>query len=361
MTQPSDSVSSGRRPPSPPVPRPPLGPPASGVVPPPPSAVAAIVTPSLGAASNLTTAPAAETGARSVEEPNDAAATPDAERRQAAEVTASAAAVEAAATAATAPSGLPPRHVPGPPGQPVGPHPKPAWKVRRHRRLPRLRIGSHVAAPEDLDRLQLTSASFGLLIGRDQAGYPVALPLFQPVPTRVALIGGAWATRLLAFRALAFGARVVVFTPEPEGWLELGRRAAARNDRISIRHHGDPLSVQGTADAPLLLLSILGPGVEGALTPGPLPAWTTAVTALPELTSAQVPHVQQAGLVLTQRLAPAEADLLSGACRVPAETGYALQVLHDDMVAVLSPGRTRYAWVNLSPLESHTLGSPGRV
>lgn len=274
-----------------------------------------------------------------------------------------AAAATPLAAVIAAPGAVPPHR---PPGQPTGPEaprplPEPMWRIRRHRRLPRLRIGAHVASPAELDRLQLTHASFGLLIGRDQAGHPVALPLFQPEPTRVVLIGAGWATRLLVFRALAFGPRAVVSTTDPGGWLELGRRASARNDRITVRAPDDPLSTGGSGDAPLLLVS--GPaltGLEPSPESAPLPAWTTALTVLPELTPPRAAHIHQAGLVLTQRLSAAEADGLAGICRLPAETSYALQVLHNDMLAVLSPHRTRYAWVHLSATELATLGPPGR-
>ena len=180
--------------------------------------------------------------------------------------------------------------------------------------------------------------------------------LFQPAH-RVVLIG--WLGHPAAgVRALAFGARAGV--DDAPG---AGRTGPAHGTQRP--DHGprprDPLSTGGSGDAPLLPVS--GPaltGLEPSPESAPLPAWTTALTVLPELTPPRAAHIHQAGLVLTQRLSAAEADGLAGICRLPAETSYALQVLHNDMLAVLSPHRTRYAWVHLSATELATLGPPGR-
>lgn len=102
------------------------------------------------------------------------------------------------------------------------------WRPRKQRSVPQLDIGRHLATEAELNLLQLTGTSFDFQLGRNQAGFPVTLTLFQPVPVSIALVGASWAARLLAYRALRFGAKVHVFTDRPAGWADLGRAATDR-------------------------------------------------------------------------------------------------------------------------------------
>ncbi|QSB15313.1 hypothetical protein JQS43_02820 [Natronosporangium hydrolyticum] len=275
------------------------------------------------------------------------------------------AAAPAAAAAATPPGRViavaavppapssPPTNESDPDGD--GPTTSPSWRARRHRRLRRLRIGHHAASGDELDRLQLTGSAFGLLLGRDQAGGPVAVTLFRPEPTEVVLIGGPWAAELVTFRSLGFGARTVVFTAEPDGWIELGRRATGRTDRVAVLELGSPVRMSASVDAPVLRLG----GAHPLASEG-LPPWTTRLSVLSQVTPAQAELLASADIVLSQRLSPAESETLAPIRQLTAGTVHTLQVLGDDMLAVLTSAGTRYAWVHATAAERELLSEPYR-
>jgi hypothetical protein len=259
----------------------------------------------------------------------------------------------AAAVAAPSTSGGP-----GPVDRPdeAGPtEPEPRWHARRHRRLQRLRAGQHAAPHRALEELQVSSESFGLLLGGGQAGEPVVVRLFRRRPSRVVLVGGAWAAELVAFRALRFGARAVVFAQNPAGWVDLGRRATGRTDRVAVLAPGSPVSMRPSEDSPVLRLT--GPEPEEA--DGP-PEWTTTMSVLPRVAPAHAAQLAGADLVLAQRLSPPEAAGLASILDLPARTGHLLRVLHDDMLAVLAATGPQYAWVRPSSTELDTFGPPAR-
>lgn len=263
--------------------------------------------------------------------------------------------ISGAAAAAPAPA-LPPPPIVATPAPPAGPpttgsDPSPPvdavqqWRARRHRRLPRLRIGQHAAPDEALDQLQLRAGSVGLLLGRGRAGEPVTLRLFRHRPTRVVLVADAWAAQLVTFRALRFGARVVVFTPEPAGWIDLGRRATGRTDRVTVLAPGAPVNRPASADSPVLRVYV-------GDAPGPdLPQWTASLTVMPPLTVTDLGirpdrAILFAGVdvVLAQRLTPREVAALAPVLRLPRDLQQALPSLPDGVLAALSRTGTQYAW-----------------
>lgn len=266
-------------------------------------------------------------------------------------------AAAAAAPAPQAPEGAPPPGDPDP--EDTTPAQPPAWRLRRHRRLPTLRIGRHVADDEALDRLQLSAASPGLRLGRDQAGDPVALPLFRPEPTRVVLIGPSATAALLALRALRLGCRLMVFTHDTGGWIALGRRATGRTDRVAVLAPGSAVNRVSSADAPVLRMLLPDPATGTPPSPDPdLPGWSTELSASPRLTPALADRLAAADLVLAHRLPPTEAAGLCAARRLAGPVAHLLQVLHDDMLAVLSPAGQRYAWIGPTRLEADILAEP---
>ena len=268
----------------------------------------------------------------------------------------------AAAAAAVPPAPLGPFPVVEQPVATEPPPPRPSWQARRHRGLDRLSVGRHVAPTAELDQLQLTSVSFGLLLGRDQTGGPVTVRMFRPAPLHVVLVCGAWAAKLVTYRALRFGARLVVVTPDPAGWIDLGRRATGRTDRVAVVDDlRAPVSREASADAPVLRLTGLGAAAEQDLPVTALPQWNTRLSVLPQVTPEQVTpyraaQLASADLLLTQRLSTPEATTLAAALQLTERTSYILQVLHDDMLAVLTKAGIRYAWLHPTSTEQSTLG-----
>lgn len=254
---------------------------------------------------------------------------------------------------AAAPAKPPPGPDPEEDPEPGTGRARPAWRARPVRPLSRLRIGQHAAPPAALDQLQLTGAWFGLRLGRSQDGSPVTVTLFRPEPVRVVLLGGAWAVRLIAYRSLAAGARVQVFTDQPAGWVDLGRRATGRTDRVAVLPPGAPAAVPGSADAPVLRLTVAGePDGDDPVDPGELPGWTTrlSVPVPAGLARARtMAAVAGADLLLAERLTRPEATMVAAVRRLPVRTAYTLQVLQDGMLAVLTATRTRYAWTDPTP------------
>ncbi len=227
-----------------------------------------------------------------------------------------------------------------------------------HGRLPRLRIGSHVATLGGLAQLAVASPGAGLILGADRDRHPVPVRLFRSEPTRTALVGGAWAGQLLAFRALALGARVVVLTAEPALWHGMGERATGRSDRMGILAGERQIAVSGTAQQPVLVIYDLG--LTGPTSPTPLGPWQTQLTILRRLDEAGMPVVQESMLVMLQRLGGTEAALAGAALRLSGQSARLLQVMEDDMLALLGGGADRYVWLAQTDIERRQMGAPRR-
>jgi hypothetical protein len=224
--------------------------------------------------------------------------------------------------------------------------------------LPRLRIGSHLASRQALAQLAVPSAGTGLILGADRDRQQVPVRLFRPEATRTTLVGGVWAAHLVAFRALALGARVVALTVEPGAWQGLGERATGRGDRMGVVAGEQPIVVSGDAQQPILIIYDLG--LAGPIAPAPLGPWQTQLVVLRRLEPPGVPAVQECNLALLQRVDGAEAALAGSALRLSPQSVRLLQVLEDDMLALLGGGADRYVWVNQTEIERQYTGPPRR-
>jgi len=248
----------------------------------------------------------------------------------------------------------------GPPGTVVDTRRPPDGNGHRapSGRLAPLRIGSHTASRSALAQLRFSSLGTGLILGADRQQRPVSVRFFRPAPVRVALVGSVWAAQLVAFRALALGARVTVVTAEPHAWHSFGERSTGRSDRVVITAAERPIAPSATALRPALVIYDLG--VAGARSPQPLGPWQTQLTVLRQLDQAGAPAVQDCDVVLLQRLGGTEAGLLSDALRLPPQSTQFLQVMPDDMVALVSGGAERYLWFAQTDVERQYGGAPRR-
>ncbi|RZS90376.1 hypothetical protein EV189_2161 [Motilibacter rhizosphaerae] len=123
--------------------------------------------------------------------------------------------------------------------------------------------GSPAAAPPGVpvlvaDRASLVSAApptgpAGLLLGRGEDPWPVALALFRPRPTRLVVADLALA-RVVAFRAMAVGARVAVATTRPEGWAPLLTTAGDGRHRVQVVSGATRAAEGASPHSPLLLV-----------------------------------------------------------------------------------------------------------
>ncbi|MEH1130716.1 hypothetical protein [Micromonospora sp. CPCC 206061] len=225
-------------------------------------------------------------------------------------------------------------------------------------RLARLRIGSHTASRSALAQLRIASPGTGLILGADRQQGPVSVRFFRPEPTRIALVGGAWAGQLVTFRALALGARVAVVTADPQAWQGFGERATGRGDRVAVLSAEQPLAVTASAQQPILVVYDLGQ--LGATAPQPLGPWQTQLTILRQLSQPGVPSIQDCNLVMLQRLGSTEAALAGSSLRLPAASTQFLQVMADDMIALVGDGAERYIWFAQTDVERQYSGAPRR-
>jgi hypothetical protein len=206
--------------------------------------------------------------------------------------------------------------------------------------------------------LRISAQGTGLILGADQHQAPVSVRFFRPEPTRVTLVGGAWASQLIAFRALALGTRVAVVTNQPHGWQGFGERVTGRDDRMSVLGAEQPVTLTGTAQQPLLVIHDLG--LVGTASSAPLGPWQTQLTVLRQLERSGVPAVQDADLVLLQRIGSAEAAFIANALRLPAPSVQYLQTMADDMMAMVAGGSDHYLWFAQTDVERQYGGPPRR-
>ncbi|GLY64810.1 hypothetical protein [Amycolatopsis taiwanensis] len=228
------------------------------------------------------------------------------------------------------------------------------WRTRRHRSIPRLRIGAHYASERALNLLQVSASSFGIGLGRDSNGVPIAVSLFRPEPVTVDLVGGAWAARLLAYRALRSGARLMVFSDQWAYWVQFGQSVTGRSDRVAVLAPDADAGVTASADAPVLCLHDTAPA------PGQPQPWQTRLQLHRRVAPERVAAVRDADMLLMQRLTPNEAGLIAPVLGLPPQTVGQLQTLRDDMMALITQGGNRYVWLDQVPAEVHWLGRPGR-
>jgi hypothetical protein len=230
------------------------------------------------------------------------------------------------------------------------------WRRRKQRSVPRLQVGQHQATERQLDLMQLAGTSFGFPLGRNQAGFPVSVTLFRPDPVSISLVGASWAARLLAYRALRYGAKVLVFTDQPAGWADLGRAATGRGDRVAVLEPGSPAGVVASADAPVLSLY----DAESPPSPAEAAPWQTRVMVLHQFTPHRAATALSSDVLLLQRLAPVEAATIAAARGFTSRTAGQLQQLRDDMMAVLTKSENHYVWLGPADAELEELGPAGR-
>jgi hypothetical protein len=172
------------------------------------------------------------------------------------------------------------------------------------------------------------------------------------------LVGGSWAAQLVAFRAFGLGARVAVISPEPDAWQEFGQRATGQADRVCVISTHQPTALAGTAQQPVLVID--DRGLAAAASAQALGPWQTSLTILRRLDLSGVALVQECDLVLLQRLGGDEATVAGRALRLPGPSTQFLQVMADDMVALVSDGAERYVSFAQTDVERDHTGGPRR-
>jgi hypothetical protein len=213
-------------------------------------------------------------------------------------------------------------------------------------------------AADALDGLELPVGSSGLMLGNNRHGVPVIARLFRPEQTRALLIGGVRCAQLVALRAMALGARVVVQTARPHAWEPFVRGAAVPGESIAVVPPGRALEIApGTALHPLLVVVDVGP-VGPDTRPGH--GWQATLVVRDEFTAADVDVASRADLLVVQPLRPDEATL-AGAALGLGDAAQWLTRIRPDMVGVINRRAVRWAALSTTPIETQLIGPPART
>jgi hypothetical protein len=220
------------------------------------------------------------------------------------------------------------------------------------------RIGLHLSGPEAFAENELHVGGAGLMVGRNRQKLPVALRLFRSKPTQMLLVGGVRCAQLLAFRALALGARLFIQTAREQEWDAFLRRCGVGREMAVFLPPGASPPVPGTLAQPHLVIVDVGPTMEP--TPGAGAPWRTTLIVREDLASWDVGLLQHSDVVVLQRLTESEAAVAASALGL-AEVQTWLPRIHPEMVALIS--RARLQWVLLGPTatEQGLLGSVARA
>ncbi|MEU7976243.1 type VII secretion protein EccE [Micromonospora sp. NPDC049089] len=208
-----------------------------------------------------------------------------------------------------------------------------------------------------VDDWELSLGDAGMMVGTNRHGRAVTVRLFRPESTRVLLVGGVRAAQLVALRALALGALVVVQTARPRAWEPFVRGVGAPGGTIPLLPPGRAVADGvGTALRPLLLIVDAGP-VAAEAVPGP--PWRATLVVRDELTPADVDALSRADLALLQPLTSAEATLAGAALGLGGSAEW-LTRIREDMVAVVNRRALRWALLSPTPIEAQLIGPPTR-
>jgi type VII secretion protein EccE len=210
---------------------------------------------------------------------------------------------------------------------------------------------------EVVDGLRLTVGVTGLMLGHNRAGEPVVARLFRPEQTRALLIGGVRCAQLLALRAMALGARVVVQTARPQVWEPFTRGAAVPGESIAVVPPGRAVEIPaGSALHPLLVVVDVGP-VGADTRPGA--GWQATLVVRDDFTPADVDVASRADLLVLQPLRPDEAALVGAAVGL-GEAAQWLTRIRPDMVGLVNRRAVRWAALAQTPIEAQLIGPPTR-
>ncbi|MDQ6875039.1 MAG: hypothetical protein M3042_08280 [Actinomycetota bacterium] len=145
----------------------------------------------------------------------------------------------------------------------------------------------------------------GLVVGLDDDRAPVPVRLFRGEPTRLAVVGEPFIVRVLAFRALAVGARVRVVTPRPSIWRPLAGALGDDQQLVTFEPPGSSPSGGGSLVRPVL--TVLDTGSQRADLRRAAAAWGTVLTLLPAVIESGAPVLRAAHLTILQRCGETEA------------------------------------------------------
>jgi hypothetical protein len=147
-------------------------------------------------------------------------------------------------------------------------------------------------------------------------------------------------------------------TVEPQAWNGFGERAVGHADRVVVLHGEQQGSIVGTVRQPALVIHDLG--VNGPTASLPIGPWQTHLTVLRRLDPPGVPDVQRCDLLILQRLNATEASLAETALRLTSRSAQLLQMMEDEMLALIGGNANRYLWLHPTAVERQFMGAAWR-
>lgn len=221
---------------------------------------------------------------------------------------------------------------------------------------PGSRMGLHLANAAAFTGLDLLAGGSGLVVGRNRQGSTVTVKLFRPEPTRLMLVGGVRCAQLLAFRAMALGARLCIQTAREQEWDAYLRRCAVGRESAAFVPPGTQLP-PATPTEPQLVLVDTGPSTPDQMMDAP---WRATLVVRDELAGWDVDTMLRSDIVLMQRLTVPESAVAADALGL-AEAQSWLPQIHPEMVGVISKGRLQWVLLSLTSTERSLIGSAARA
>ncbi|MBS2965329.1 hypothetical protein KGA66_19925 [Actinocrinis puniceicyclus] len=217
----------------------------------------------------------------------------------------------------------------------------------------------HILEADQLSALSLPVGDDGVVIGSDPHRRPAVLGLFRPRPVDGALVAGSYLAQLLALRAAATGARIVIETARPELWSALAQNAGGGQQIVALVPVRRVGALGATASSPVLLIRDCG--ARPPRLSQPKTAWQTTFTLLPFLDPGYAGQLVSADLVALQRISPQEAQLAARVVRLGAEDVQALSGLPDELTLWCARHGRQYVYSMPTQLEAGLLGAPRRM
>ncbi|GAA1417052.1 hypothetical protein GCM10009662_68620 [Catellatospora coxensis] len=214
-------------------------------------------------------------------------------------------------------------------------------------------VGGRVQRPAAVAVLATPYGGCGLMIGVNRHSEPVSFRLFRPEATRVVLIGGVAVAQVVAVRAMALGAYVLVQTTRPWAW-EPFSRGLGSGAPLAVMAPGPVNVPPGTPLRPLLSIVDAGP-VAADRTPGT--PWHSTLVVRDDLSPVDVDVLGRADLALLQPLQPAEAAVAVSVLGLSRDQEAWLSRAQPGMIGVVHRRSVRWAALSTTGYEQQLINA----
>jgi hypothetical protein len=192
----------------------------------------------------------------------------------------------------------------------------------------------HTVSARSVATLDIPRSESGVVVGSGRDGRPVCLRLFGPRPTTTAVIADVGLAGVLAARAGATGATLVMPAGRPGGWAGLRRYAEEVESSVRVVGATDPSAAVASFTRPVLSLRHAGGSPPAAAGP-----WRSNLLLLPDATPVALAEARAADVVVLGRIRHDEAVVVGPFLRLADDITGLLTTLPQDVLAVVADGR----------------------